>query len=266
MAKNSFNLSLDYKEIVDDLSDKQAGILLKAIYHYIAEGELMAGLEDKELAMAFKFIKRDLDYSQSKYEEICLKNSENGKKGGAPTGNQNAEKTSERLKNNRNNRNNPKQANGLKNNPNDTDIDNDIDIDKDKDNDSCSEQSQAISSQPPTSPPSELAELPFYAADKRLCSRWREVYPAWQKAYPAVDIIAEVRKAYAWETANPKRKKTDRCKFLNSWLARTQDASSRNKASPPTKFKSKFEKDNDFYEDFLKKKQQEENIKNGNAT
>lgn len=119
--KNSFILHTKYGSIFADMSDKQAGVLIKAIFNYIATGETMEGLNDVEVKTAFKFIKLDLDFANAKYEYTCAQNSLNGKRGGAPKGNSNAKKQ-------------PKQANGcfetgrLKNNP----IDIDVDIDKEK--------------------------------------------------------------------------------------------------------------------------------------
>lgn len=115
--KNSFILHLKYGSIFAEMSNKQAGVLIKAIFNYIATGETMEGLNDVEVKTAFKFIKLDLDFATAKYEYTCAQNSLNGKRGGAPKGNSNAKKQ-------------PKQANGcfetdrLKNNP--------IDVDSDK--------------------------------------------------------------------------------------------------------------------------------------
>jgi hypothetical protein len=68
-----------------------------------------------------------------------------------------------------------------------------------------------------------LASLSLYAEDEKLCKRWFALYPEWQKAYPGVDVLAEVRKAHAWEISNPRRIKKDRPRFLAAWLARAQD-------------------------------------------
>lgn len=47
----------------------------------------------------------------------------------------------------------------------------------------------------------------------------------WREAYPAVDIVAEARRALAWVEANPSRRKTagGMQRFLNNWLSRSQD-------------------------------------------
>lgn len=56
----------------------------------------------------------------------------------------------------------------------------------------------------------------------------------WRAAYPAVSVEAELAKASAWLTANPKNRKSNYARFLNSWLSRAQD-----KAPPVTRAKSR---------------------------
>ena len=75
--------------------------------------------------------------------------------------------------------------------------------------------------------PSELKGLTLYEANEKLCKRWPELYPCWLVSYPGVDVMAEVRKAHAWEMANSLRRKVDKCRFLNLWLSKAQDAPSR---------------------------------------
>jgi hypothetical protein len=81
--RNSFVLLYKYNDILKDLNDKQAGVLIKAIFKYQIEGKL-AHFSDLELRMAFKFIQKDMDFNNYQYQEKCLKNSDNGKKGGRP--------------------------------------------------------------------------------------------------------------------------------------------------------------------------------------
>jgi hypothetical protein len=45
----------------------------------------------------------------------------------------------------------------------------------------------------------------------------------WAVAYPAVDLDRECAKASAWLDANPQRRKKQIAKFLNGWLARSQE-------------------------------------------
>lgn len=49
----------------------------------------------------------------------------------------------------------------------------------------------------------------------------------WREAYPAINVEAELRKAAAWLVANPKNKKSQYGRFLNSWLSRAQDSAPR---------------------------------------
>lgn len=53
--------------------------------------------------------------------------------------------------------------------------------------------------------------------------------------YPAIDVLAEIRKAAGWCVGNPKNRKTRRgvMKFLTSWLARAQDRARPSLSSPP---------------------------------
>ena len=95
--KNSFILRNEYLDIFTDLSDSQAGVLIKAVYKYAAAKEMPEGLKDVEVKMAFKFIKKDIDYDTNKYNELCEKRSLAGKKGGAPLGNDNANKQNKQM-------------------------------------------------------------------------------------------------------------------------------------------------------------------------
>ncbi len=73
-------------------------------------------------------------------------------------------------------------------------------------------------------PPDELKGLALYETDKKLISRWPELMKAWKQSYPGVNILAEIKKAHAWETANPDRRKINRARFLTGWLSRCQDS------------------------------------------
>jgi len=68
-------------------------------------------------------------------------------------------------------------------------------------------------------PPPELAGLELYETDAKLIQQWPGLMNAWERAYPGIDIAAEVAKAHAWEMANPKKRKKNRAAFLGRWLA-----------------------------------------------
>jgi hypothetical protein len=55
-----------------------------------------------------------------------------------------------------------------------------------------------------------------------------ELLEQWQQAYPHVDLRAESKKARAWLSANPAKRKKNLTAFLVNWFSRTEaDAVSR---------------------------------------
>ena len=54
---------------------------------------------------------------------------------------------------------------------------------------------------------------------------YKENIEEWKELYPAVDVMQELRKMKGWLDSNPSRRKTKRgiSRFINSWLARSQD-------------------------------------------
>lgn len=78
--KNSFILYTDQKEVVDKLTDEQAGKLMKALYQY-SENGTMPEL-DTLLEIAIIPIKQSIDKNNEKWEEERQKRSEAGRLGG----------------------------------------------------------------------------------------------------------------------------------------------------------------------------------------
>lgn len=70
--------------------------------------------------------------------------------------------------------------------------------------------------------PPELQNLELYRDDKKLLKAWPKLRAAWAEAFPRVNIKAEVAAAYAWEMADPSRRKTQRGRFLNGWMSRVK--------------------------------------------
>lgn len=81
--KRSFPCYLDYKNPLEQLTDAECGKLLRAMFEYEEAGALpdFTGA----LAMAFSFIRSQMDRDRAAYEEKCRKNAENGAKGGRPS-------------------------------------------------------------------------------------------------------------------------------------------------------------------------------------
>lgn len=79
--KKSFILYSSYADIILDMTDEQAGALMKALYCYHL-GRDMPEM-DKETMMAFRFISETMKRDSEKYAETIRKRSEAGKKGNA---------------------------------------------------------------------------------------------------------------------------------------------------------------------------------------
>lgn len=82
---------------------------------------------------------------------------------------------------------------------------------------------------PPSAPP--IITLPLN--DKTDYEITQVEVEHWNELYPAVDIMAELRKMKGWCEGNPAKRKTRRgiVRFVNAWLAKEQDRGGSRKAS-----------------------------------
>nr|WP_316625013.1 DUF6291 domain-containing protein [uncultured Ruminococcus sp.] len=71
-------------EMLELLTDDQAGRLYKALLRYGDTGELTDFSDDQPLMMAFIMMRKEIDINVEKYNKTCERNRENGKKGGRP--------------------------------------------------------------------------------------------------------------------------------------------------------------------------------------
>lgn len=88
--KDNFLLKKAQQEIFNNLSNEDAGLLIKGIFEYINTGDSKL---DGYLKVIFIPIKNDIDKNEENYQKRCETNKLNGSKGGAPKGNTNAKKT-----------------------------------------------------------------------------------------------------------------------------------------------------------------------------
>lgn len=88
---------------------------------------------------------------------------------------------------------------------------------EDKDKEECSEPAKA----PDTLP----AVLRFDCVRGKCWGLTQKQIDEWATAFPAVDVLAECRKALAWIEANPTKRKTANGmpRFLFNWLSRSQN-------------------------------------------
>lgn len=118
--KESFVLYVKYLDNIEMLSMEQRGILITALMSYVACKDIpdMDGMT----AMAYSFIKSQIDRDFEKYEETCRKRSESGKLGGRPKAKDYEEKQRK-----------AKKANGFSEKQNNPDNDNEYDSDNEND-------------------------------------------------------------------------------------------------------------------------------------
>lgn len=91
--KKTFLLYTDHTaNLLEHLTDAQAGELFRLIVEYVATGE-QKQTSDQAVAVAFSALKSLLDFDAEKYASICERNRKNGAKGGRPRKTQETQKT-----------------------------------------------------------------------------------------------------------------------------------------------------------------------------
>ena len=74
--RTSFIMYLDYENHLSKLSDKEIGILMRAIFKYVRTGEEPDFGNNTALEISFSFIKTNIDIDGEKYKRKCEKNKE----------------------------------------------------------------------------------------------------------------------------------------------------------------------------------------------
>jgi len=118
--KKSVLIYVEWVSIFDELTDDEAGKLIKHLFRYV--NDINPEPPDRLTKLLFEQIKQALKRDLKKYEAICLRNKENGSKGGRP-------------------KDKPKKPSGLSGNPKNPDKP-DKDKDKDKDKDILKEEDE----------------------------------------------------------------------------------------------------------------------------
>lgn len=116
VAKDSFILYLEQKQIFQMLTDEEAGQLIKAIFEYEDTGQVLA--LEKSLQIAFIPIKSALDRNKEKYEKVVERNKKNIEK---RWNKENTKNTTGKI--------------GIRKNTKNTDNDNEHEYDNEHDND-----------------------------------------------------------------------------------------------------------------------------------
>lgn len=111
-----------------------------------------------------------------------------------------------------------------------TDTDTEADTNTDTETDKKEE-----SGEPETGSTPAVIGIP--TIDGNECPITQDQIQEWQQAYPAVDVLQQLREMRAWSNANPAKKKTKRGipKFIVGWLGKEQDKGGHPGRSPPMK-------------------------------
>ena len=194
------------------------------VYHNVPVSEISSG--DDAVDMAFQSIVDDLKPDLEKWKDTIQKRAIAGQLGGLARANN--------LKQNQANQANAKttkqnQANQAVNeyvNDNVNVNDNVLDKSNNKNTNVFSaEMAKNATLTLPTIQSSKGNEYPIYQED----------IDKWQSVYIGVDVLTELKKMRLWLEANPKSKKTYQGipRFINSWLSREQDKTSRTLKNNP---------------------------------
>lgn len=71
-------------DMLEKLTDAQAGRLYKALMRYGSSGETTDFSDDIACDLAYTLMRKDVDLNFERYREICESRSNAGKKGGRP--------------------------------------------------------------------------------------------------------------------------------------------------------------------------------------
>lgn len=244
--KDSFILYTENLEQVEMLDMEQRGYLLTAIMYYAAGKELpdMDGM----VKMAFSIIRKRIDVNAEKYDEICRKRAEAGKRGGRPK-NDDASASCQQDKK-------AKKANGFsekqkkqmvfsesKQKQKNPDTESDTDTEPDPDiylKDVCPE--------PETAPDPPAGK--FLLNDGTFFEITENDVVKYQQLYPGIDVRQQLRNIEGWCDANPTRRKTRNGakRFLNNWLSTEQNNGSKLPGSSLKQYQPKQNRFNNFHQ------------------
>lgn len=214
--KDSFVLYTKYIDTFKELTDEQAGKLIKVILEYVND---MNPEPEGLIKIAFIPIKQQLKEDLVKWKEEKQKRSEAGKKGmESRYSNVNKELT--------NDNNVSKCYNKTSNVKNDlTNLTDNVNVYV---NDNVlNNNNNIITNNTITNNIIISVELPLI--DNTLYQISEDKVKEWQQVYQAIDVKNELEKMRCWLNANPKNRKTKKGieRFIVAWLNRSQDKAPR---------------------------------------
>ena len=210
--KDSFVLYTKYIDIFKELTDEQAGKLIKVILEYVND---MNPEPEGLIKIAFIPIKQQLKEDLVKWKEEKQKRSEAGKKGmESRYSNVNKELT--------NDNNVSKCYNKTNNVKNElTNLTDNVNVYVNEN--VLNNNNNIITNNSITNNIIISVELPLI--DNTLYQISEDKVKEWQQVYQAIDVKNELEKMRCWLNANPKNRKTRKGieRFIVAWLNRSQD-------------------------------------------
>ena len=194
---DSFILYTSYYALIEGLTDEQLGQLTRAIFLYARDGKIIK--LDPVVRMAFGFIIDDIKRNKAKYEEKVERWRENGRKGGAPKGNQNARKkqpvgcenNQEVKKTTKNNQEVKKTTLYDNDNVYVNEYVDDNDVSKETDNNIPSKEGLSISENPKVDPARRCAKIDFAA----IKAYWNTKHDQTGSAMRRLTLMSDQRKS-----------------------------------------------------------------------
>lgn len=212
-------LFTDYAETFDELSDAEAGRLIKSILHYGVDGQRrdMQGAE----RLVYGIICRQIDRENS----LSASRSIAGRAGG----NARAEKAESASKVKQ------VQANPSKVKQTQANASKIADKDKDKDNrlSTTEEDNRTTEEDDMCAAASATPVIEIPLNDGSMHPVTQEDVDRWSELYPAVNVMQELRKMVGWcETPRNRKTQNGVTRFITNWLSRTQDKGGSNGYQP----------------------------------
>ena len=218
MALSHFCLHFDMQETMAELSDEEAGRVIKALLAYCN------GLEPEPLTGAARIVygilRRQHDRDVDQYAAKAARLSANGSLGGRPR------KATETNVNQQKPTETNKKQMVFSESKKSQEEEEEEEEEEDK------RKSRADSPEPSKASGPPVARIPLNDGTYHV------IYQAdidhYRELYPAVDVMAELRKMIGWCEDNKAKRKTKRgvARFIGSWLSREQDRGGRTASAP----------------------------------
>ncbi len=241
--KDSFVLYTKYIDTFKELTDEQAGKLIKVILEYVND---MNPEPEGLIKIAFIPIKQKLKEDLVKWKEEKEKRSLAGKKG--------MESRYSSVNKELTNDNNVSECYNKTNTVKDelTNLTDNVNVyvnvnDNDNDNVLNNNNNNNINN--------IIASVELPLIDKTEFNITQSMIDEWQKVYTAIDVKFECERMRLWLEANPLNKKTRRgiSRFINAWLSRSQDRAPKVETKANQEIKENLPENKDLiWEDIIK--------------